>query len=301
MNEPGETIRRGGTSNFRMRMTTAFGTVTARPDEARLAEISRAAACSPYYFHRRFTQLFGLPVGRYAQLLRLERASYQLAFRWSVSVTEVAMDAGYSAPDAFAKAFSKRFGQSPSGFRRQPEWQRWQVALAPLDAVRSKHMPQRFSIDEVSVVTREPVAVAVLSHVGDPARLGDSIRRFIAWRRAAGLSPQVSDTYNVFHCDPRSTPPERYRLDLCAATTNRIDDDPQGVTAGLIPGGRCARLRVVGGGHDLEAPADFLLRTWLPHRDEVAAGPLFCQRVRFFPDVAEHEAITDLYLPLAER
>ena len=67
----------------------------------------------------------------------------------------------------------------------------------------------------------------------------------------------------------------------------------------MIPGGRCAVLRVIGGSDDLEAPALYLYRDWLPASGEEPRDfPLYCQRVSFFPDVPEHEAVTDLFLPL---
>ena len=43
----------------------------------------------------------------------------------------------------------------------------------------------------------------------------------------------------------------------------------------------------------------FLYREWLPDSgEELRDFPLYCERVSFFPDVPEREAITDLYLPL---
>ena len=35
-----------------------------------------------------------------------------------------------------------------------------------------------------------PTPVAIMEHRGDPATLGATIQRFIAWRKAAGLSPE---------------------------------------------------------------------------------------------------------------
>jgi AraC family transcriptional regulator len=58
-------------------------------------------------------------------------------------------------------------------------------------------------------------------------------------------------------------------------------------------------LRVVGASDDLEPAALFLYRDWLPASGEEPRDfPLYCQRLTFFPDVPEHEAVTDLYLPL---
>jgi AraC family transcriptional regulator len=71
------------------------------------------------------------------------------------------------------------------------------------------------------------------------------------------------------------------------------------MTIGVIPGGRCAVVRVIGRADNLEAPALHLYRDWLPDSGEEPRDfPLFCQRVRFFPEVAERDAITDLFLPL---
>ena len=138
-----------------------------------------------------------------------------------------------------------------------------------------------------------------MAHRGDPALIGETIRRFIAWRKAAGLSPRTSATFNIFYCDPHTTAPADFHLDLCAATDRAVAPDNHGVTSGLILAGRCARLRVVGSSDDLEPAALFLYRNWLPASgEETRDFPLYCQRVSFFPDVPEHEAITDLFLPL---
>jgi DNA gyrase inhibitor GyrI len=43
----------------------------------------------------------------------------------------------------------------------------------------------------------------------------------------------------------------------------------------------------------------YLYATWLPASgEELRDFPLYLQRVRFFPDVPEHEAIVDVFLPL---
>src|SRR6187399_736152 len=92
-------------------------------DDLDLDLLSGVAAFSKFHFHRQFTATFGLSVHRYVQLARTKRASHQLAYMGAQSVTDIAMDAGYDAPDAFARAFRQRFGQSPSSFRKSPDWE----------------------------------------------------------------------------------------------------------------------------------------------------------------------------------
>src|SRR6478752_8483555 len=94
-----------------------------------LETLSGVAAFSKFHFHRQFKAAFGLSVHRYVQLARMKRASHQLAYMDAQSVTDIALDAGYDAPDAFARAFRQRFGQSPSSFRKSPDWELWLAAF----------------------------------------------------------------------------------------------------------------------------------------------------------------------------
>ena len=172
-------------------------------DDLDLEAMSGVAAFSKYHFHRQFTSTFGLSVHRYVQLARMKRASYRLADRDAQSVTDIAMDAGYDAPDAFARAFRQRLGQSPSSFRKSPDWGPWLAAFGPLDNARSKLMQMTFHPDDVMIRDVPPTPVAIMEHRGDRATLDATIQRFIAWRKAAGLSPETSPTFNVFRSERR--------------------------------------------------------------------------------------------------
>ena len=264
-----------------------------------LEMVSGVAAFSKFHFHRQFTATFGLSVHRYVQLARMKRASYRLAYRNAESVIDIAMDAGYEAPDAFARAFRKRFGQSPSSFRKSPEWATWLSAFGPLDNARSKLMQKTFTAGDVEIRNVPSTQVAIMEHRGDPMVLGATIQRFIAWRRAAGLHPSTSPTFNVWRSEPHPASPADYRVDLCAGTDQRIDANDKQVKAGEIPGGRCAVLRVVGNTDNLEPAALYLYRDWLPASGEEPRDfPIYCERLRFFPEVPEHETVAELFLPL---
>ncbi|MDA9412244.1 AraC family transcriptional regulator [Bradyrhizobium sp. CCBAU 45384] len=264
-----------------------------------LETLSGVAAFSRFHFHRQFTAIFGLSVHRYVQLARMKRASYLLAYSDADSVTDIAMDAGYDAPDAFARAFRQRFGQSPSSFRNAPEWEPWLVAFGPLDEARSKLMKTSYTTDDVMIRDVPPTRVAIMEHRGDPARLGDTVRRFIAWRKAAGLNPRTSPTFTVWRSERRPSSPAAYCTDLCVGTDQPIEADGEEIKVGEIPGGRCAVLRVVGYTDNLEPAALYLYRDWLPSSGEEARDfPIYCQRLSFFPEVPEHETEADVFLPL---
>ncbi|GER07362.1 transcriptional regulator [Iodidimonas muriae] len=263
-----------------------------------LDALSRVAAFSKFHFHRQFSALFGISTHRYVQLARMKRASYRLAFRGTDTVTDIALDAVYETPETFSRAFRERFGQSPSEFRQMPEWESWLAIFDPLTKARNKYMIN-FSKNDVNIVEFPETAIAVMEHRGDPGKIGDTIQRFIAWRKTVGLPPRVSNTFNVFHTDPLTTPPAEFHIDLCASTDRKVAENDAGVRAGTIPAGRCAVLRMTGSSDDLEKAATFLYRDWLPDSGEdLRDFSFYCQRISFFPDVPENAAVTDLFVPL---
>lgn len=264
-----------------------------------LDRLSGVAAFSKFHFHRQFSATFGLSVHRYVQLARMKRASHQLAYTDAQRVTDIAIEAGYDAPDAFARAFRQRFGQSPSSFRKSPDWEPWLAAFGPLDNARSKLMQTTFTRDDVTIRDVPTTKVAIMEHRGDPATLQATLQRFIAWRKAAGLHPRTNPTFNVWRSERRPASPADYSVDLCVGTDRAIVANGEGIKAGEIPGGRCAVLRVVGYTNNLEPAALYLYRDWLPASGEEARDfPIYCQRLSFFPEVPEHETVAELFLPL---
>ena len=270
-------------------------------DDLAVERLSSVAAFSKYHFHRQFTLLFGISVSRYIQLNRLKRASYQLAFRDPSQIIDIAMASGYEGPEAFSRAFKKSIGQSPSEFRKQPQWGPWYATYQPLSELRINHMKPENNAEQVRVINFEDTKVATFEHRGDPVLIGNSIRKFIEWRKLNHLPPKVSATFNIAYDDPVETDPDDYRFDLCAATERDITDNPFGIVGKTIPGGRCAVLRHIGSDDNLRETVIYLYSEWLPQSgEELRDFPLYFQRVSLFPDVPEHEAVTDVFLPLKQ-
>ncbi len=267
-------------------------------DELTLDVLAGIAAFSKFHVHRQFAALFGLSIFEVVHLARLKRASYQLVFARR-SVLDVALDAGYESPESFARAFKKRFGQTPSEWRAAPDWIAWHDAIGPLHQLRRDHMPNVPTSAAVRIVDFPETRVAVLEHRGDHRQLGDTIRTFIAWRRENRLPPRTSATFNLLYNDPDTTPPEQFHMDLCAAVEGPVPANELGIVERVIPAGRCASLRLVGSDQGLGAALDCLYREWLPSSGEEPRDfPPFVHRVTLYPDVPEHEAITDVFLPL---
>ena len=259
-----------------------------------LDSISDVAAFSKFHFHRIFSACTGTSVMRFIQLMRLKRASFRLAFEKEKRVIDIAMEAGFESPEAFARAFKRTVGQSPSEFRVQPQWPEWQQRFdLPMRPCGDKTM-------NVEIVNFAETNVALLEHLGSPDNVLETAGKFIAWRKESGLSPvKTSRTFGIPHSDPKLTEPEKFRWDVCGSIEGEVPPNDYGVKNGVIPGGRCAVIRHQGSLDTIDESIYYIYRDWLPQSgEELRDYPCFFQYINFIHEVDECDLLTDVYIPL---
>lgn len=255
--------------------------------------LSQIANFSKFHFHRQFTACIGTSVARYILLLRLRRATYQLVFDPRAKVIDISLEAGFENPESFSRAFRNTFSQTPSGFRRQPDWESWHERYR-------FHRPESKRTVNIDIVEFETTRIAALEHRGPTEKINESVGQFISWRRESGLSPrQTSRTFGIAYDNPDTTEPARFRFDICGEVTAEVPTNPQGVVTKTIPGGRCARIRHHGSHFRLDESIYPLYRDWLPESgEELRDFPLYFHYLNLLPETPESELITDIYLPL---
>lgn len=79
-------------------------------------EAAKRALCSEYHFKRMFSFLAGLPLSEYVRRRRLTLAAFDLQSS-QLKIIDIALNYGYSSPDAFTKAFQQFHGVLPSEAR----------------------------------------------------------------------------------------------------------------------------------------------------------------------------------------
>ena len=89
-----------------------------------LDELAREAGISRFHFTRLFKAKLGLSPHQYVVQLRLDHAKGLLT-ETDLSVVQIAVACGYAHDGHFAAGFQRRFGVSPSAFRKA-------VALGPV-------------------------------------------------------------------------------------------------------------------------------------------------------------------------
>jgi AraC family transcriptional regulator len=85
-------------------------------DDVDYDAIARAACCPAWLFQRIFAVLADLPLSEYIRRRRLTRAAFDLSAT-KMKVIDAAVKYGYESPDAFAAAFKRLHGVTPTAAR----------------------------------------------------------------------------------------------------------------------------------------------------------------------------------------
>lgn len=83
-----------------------------------IEDLARELRISPFHFIRQFEAVFGVTPHQYRIQVRLDRAKELLA-SGQLSVTDVCMEVGFSSLGSFSTLFTRRFGETPSAYRRR--------------------------------------------------------------------------------------------------------------------------------------------------------------------------------------
>lgn len=86
-------------------------------EDISLDELAAEARLSPFHFARMFKHSLGVPPRVYLTRIRVEKAC-ELLERTDMSVTEIALEVGYSSNQVLARVFLKTMHVNPTDYRR---------------------------------------------------------------------------------------------------------------------------------------------------------------------------------------
>src|SRR5271167_2939250 len=88
--------------------------------QVKLKELARVACLSEFHFHRIFGAVSGETLNNFTNRLRLEKAARLLRYS-DQSITDIALDCGFSSSSTFSRAFQKAYSIAPIQFRKSGE------------------------------------------------------------------------------------------------------------------------------------------------------------------------------------
>jgi len=278
-----------------------------------LQALARHAGLSPFHLHRIFSSVAGETPKHYTLRLRLDRAAALLLTSHETAL-EIAMTCGFQSPEAFSRAFRRRFGVNPAAYRKRG----FVDAVGTGQALRHvKLVAQagpciglyRYRNDgssgdemEYSITKREiepqpvlavrrrvkPDAMAaalaeifgeifVFAHSTGTAMAGQPLTRFIEWG------------------------PGLITIDGCLPIAAPFTGEPVGnVRADTLPGGMAATMMHTGP-YDKLIGAHAAIQRWIEEQGFVANGGPWEQYVTDPADIPDpNDWKTEIFWPLAD-
>ncbi len=234
-----------------------------------LGEVCAAAGFSPFHFHRVFKSLLGETLNQFVKRQRLERALYLMSHAPKRSLTEVALDCGFSSSSDFSRSFKQHYGAAPSVFDlealRNSGREEFERVMSEWEgSPRFTTLPAGQNPDGFEVTLRDlPARTVAYLRVLDPYREGvvqAACERLLAWAIERGLAD--GQWLGYMWEEPEIVVLANCRYDVALEVA---DVEPAGEIGRFeFPPMRVAEV-LVHGDLALEARAiDWLYKTWLP-------------------------------------
>ncbi len=294
-----------------------------------LAKIASAAGFSKYHFHRLFGAITGETLNRFIKRIRVEKAAAKLKGNPGTSITEIALDCGFSGSAAFARVFKEYFGMSAGEWRdagcpdqskiRKTEsnssesmrnnWKEYPVSICHLGDVTYNpqwriEMTDNANDIKVDVTDMDELNVVYVRHVGPYAGQSEvfegMIERLMAWAGPRGLIrfPETR-MLSVYHDDPDITEEDKLRTSMCLT-----------VPEGTPVDGEVGTMKVSGGKYavahcEITDPKEYgkaweaLMGSWMPESGYQPADGVCYELYQNDPKQhPEGHALIDLCVPV---
>lgn len=266
-------------------------------------ELADVATFSQYHFHRIFSALLGETVLSYIQRKRIEKAANVLIANPSLSITEVALDHGFSGSASFARLFKQSFNMSASEWRKggYREFEKLSSASSKNGKTNSRNGKEiekekpyiswyreddvNYSCDirinnkgvkKMSTVENAPVEVknipemtiAYIRHIGPykgNVELFESLwGKMMKWAGPRGLlSQEDMKSLCIYHDNPDITDEENLILDICISVPEDTEVSGE-VGKRTIAAGKYAVAHFEISPEEYEQAWNYIYGSWFP-------------------------------------
>ncbi len=251
--------------------------------------LADVAHFSPYHFHRIYREMMHETVYQTVRRLRLHYAARLLA-KGEKTIESIAKLSNYSSVEAFTRAFTAAYEDTPSRYRK-----RQQKYQSQLDLPANKEYPMSYKVEICDV---PKISLAGLFHQGDYMGIGAAFEKLMVNASVKGVVGPETRSFGVYYDDPATVKTEELRS-FAAVTANQRQAESASLEYMAIGGGRHATLTFQGPYAELDPVYDWFYGKWLPNSgEEMADVPPFEEYLNNPREVPANELITIIYLPL---
>ncbi|MEO1012919.1 MAG: AraC family transcriptional regulator [Bacteroidota bacterium] len=257
----------------------------------RLFELSTIGDFSPYHFHRIISAYLGEPLGTYIKRVRIEKAAQLLRFS-NTSISEISEMVGYDTLSSLSAAFQKRFGLSPTAYRKKHN---------PQKSARTVDVPEKVNFDfNPTIKTLPPMKIAFVRIFGkygsEPiGKAWDKLFRFAAHQN---LMDEKTKMLGISYDNPEITENEKYEYNACITIQKEIKPEGE-IGIKEMKGGKYAVFTHRGNYENFSLIYSLIFKEWLLKSEhELRDTEIFDRYVNTPFDTEPNELVTEIHLPL---
>jgi AraC family transcriptional regulator len=264
--EPVPSQRTRGNGEYVLRINRVIDYLRGNLDrQLKLEELAKVACFSEFHFHRIFRAVSGETLNKFTNRLRLEKAARLLRYS-DQSLTDIALDCGFSSSATFSRAFRSGYGTSPSQFRKTGDIKNSKICKElfqddgydlPMSADEKK---AAFPVTLIDVPERQ-VAYLRVTNAFEMERVLAAFKTVIEWAKSQDIFSQGT-LFGMTLDDPHVTPKHLYRYEVCFASSLPFECT-HGMSKLRMPAMRYAVTRVSGDMHMVATAWDYIYRDWL--------------------------------------
>ena len=257
-------------------------------EEIDLKSLAKISHFSPFYFHRIRKAFLGEPVGTFIVRTRTETAARLLRYT-DLPIADIAYRIGYSSSSSLSKVFKQFYGISPLEYRNNKNF----VIMKP--AIIHSELKLKREIKELPVRNMIYIRLFGDYKLNDYCGTWMRLQQFVQEEK---LPMGEVMPYCIFHDDPKVTPIEKLRTDVCMVMPAAVT--PKGnIGFKQLPAGRYAIFLYKGSYEHLQSVYDTIYGKYIPEMECTFRDEASAERYLNHPaDTAPDELLTEIYIPI---
>jgi AraC family transcriptional regulator len=233
--------------------------------QVKLEELAKVACFSEFHFHRIFGAVSGETLNNFTNRLRLEKAARLLRYS-DKSLTDIALDCGFSSSATFSRAFRSGYDTSPRQFRKSGEIKKSKICKELFDdqdydlPMSAEEKRAAFPVRLIDIPERQ-VAYIRVTNAFEGDRVLAALKTMIEWAKSQDIFSQ-GILFGMTVDDPHVTPKHLYRYEVCLASSLPFEC-MEGMSKLKMPAMRYAVANVSGDIRKVATAWDYIYRNWL--------------------------------------
>lgn len=272
-------------------------------------KLAEVAGFSKFHFNRIFKSILNESIFQYVNRIRIEHSRFLLAYRIDISLTDIALELGYTDSAIFSRAFKNNYGISPYAYRKKHSTKcKENIFISEYnESVKKKKWVQKsyLNLGIIRIESRDEMPAVYVRHVGDYKSLENNYTKLMQrlFREAAKQHLMDHDNVEVlamYHDNPEFGQEDQFRTSLCMSLPkdlNPLANDKLSVMK--IEGGLYAIGRFRIQQEQFQDAWDFMYQQWLITSDyvprDVSPFEIYLNNPM---EEADHHIEVDIYMPI---